>query len=201
MSRSLLFFCQALKHASSLTKLELNDYLLGENELLALFRSLALASDKPKIERLSLFSCATVSSDVYERVLCNTESSIKQNTHERQKTTSSLITSSLVHNQLPELRILALPREASKALCTVLKSNTSLRWITNSGRTKTHEYYLDLNRGGRRILTDNPSSIPSLWPTILERAQSRSKDRYCGGPERTHDVIYCLLRNKILLMH
>merc|ERR1712032_1584566 len=65
----LLSFCQTLKHATNLTKLELSGYLLEETELRALFQSLVLTSEHPRIERLSLFSCARVSPDVYARVL------------------------------------------------------------------------------------------------------------------------------------
>ena len=222
----LLQFCRALQHARSLTHLELGDYLLDETEMGALFESLVLASGN--IERLSLFACAAISQDVYEKVLCgsgaNHIESQQQKPQESNLKSPSSFLSCLTQNRLPSLRLLYLPKEASNALCEVLKSNTSIEWINNQGRTKTQEYYLDLNRGGRHILTAMPYSereierdsatpmsastslLPSLWPKVLERASSDiqsvlgvRKNRYCGGKNRKYDVVYCLLRNQILL--
>jgi len=234
----LLQFCRALQHAKALTHLELGDYILDETEMGALFESLVLASGK--IERLSLFACATISQDVYEKILCgscaNHIESQQQQKQQESNTIPSSFLSCLTQNRLPSLRLLYLPKEASKALCEVLKSNTSIEWINNQGRTKTQEYYLDLNRGGRHILTamsenesergvesdsachrddalfpSTPMSAstslsPALWPKVLERASSDiqsvlgvRKKRYCGGTNRKYDVVYCLLRNQILL--
>ncbi len=200
--RGLLEFCRCLKHATDLTRLNLADYILDEVEMGALFESLVLASGR--IEKLSLFGCAATSNEVYETVLCGS-------TYSGENKESSF-TPYLILNQLPNLQFLHLPREALKALCKVLKSNTSIEFINNHGRTKTHEFYLDLNRGGRRILTASvtesdgvQSAIPpTLWPNVLELASTDihpglKKDRYCGGKNRKYDVVYHLLRNRILL--
>lgn len=200
----LLEFCRSLKHAIALTKLCLADYILDEIEMGALFESLVLASGR--IEKLSLFGCGATSNEVYESVLCGGTFTKEDN--------KSCTTSLLMQNRLPNLRFLHLPREALKALCKVLKFNTSIEFINNHGRTKTHEYYLDLNRGGRRILTAVETKFdgqqvhsaisPNLWPSVLELASTDinpglNKDRYCGGTNRKYDVVYHLLRNRILL--
>jgi hypothetical protein len=222
----LLRFCRALQHATALTHLELGDYILDETEMGAMFESLVLASGN--IERLSLFACAANSQDVYGKVLCG-DANRRESQQQPPNASSSSFSSCLTQNRLPSLRLLYLPKEASKALCEVLKSNTSIERINNHGRTKTHEYYLDLNRGGRHILTAMPESesesasachrsdalssststsalSPALWPKVLERASSDlqcvlgvRKNRYCGGKNRKYDVLYCLLRNQILL--
>ncbi len=200
----LLQFCRSLKHAKALTKLCLADYILDEIEMGALFESLVLASGR--IEKLSLFGCGAISNEVYESVLCGGSFASENN--------KSCSTSFLMQNRLPNLRFLHLPREALKALCKVLKFNTSIEFINNHGRTRTHEYYLDLNRGGRRILTASATKFngqqvhsaisPKLWPNVLELASTDinpglNKDRYCGGKNRKYDVVYHLLRNRILL--
>ena len=200
-------FCRSLQHATVLTSLTLGGYILDEFEMGALFESLVVASGR--IEKLSLHDCAATSDEVYEKALCGGIICKDES--------SSSPTSGLIQNQLPHLRFLHLPREALKALLEVLKSNTSIEWITHTWRTKTHDYYLDLNRGGRRILTaeidgschqdahTSTSAIsPTLWPKVLERASSDlhsglRKDRYCGGENRKYDVVYHLLRNRILL--
>ena len=194
----LLEFCRSLQYATALTKLTMGDFIFDEFEMGALFESLVLASGK--IEKLSLFDSAATSNQVYEKVLCG--GAIND--------ISPKSPSCLIQNQLPNLRFLHFPREALKALVEVLRYNTSIEWINASFRTKTHEYYLDLNRGGRRILTNSVGSkysskvSPTLWPQILERASSDlrtelHKDRYCGGENRKYDVVYHLLRNQILL--
>ena len=200
--RGLLEFCRSLKHATALTRLNLADYILDEIEMGALFESLVLASGR--IEKLSLFGCAATSNGVYETVLCGGTCSSENK--------ESSFTPYLILNQLPNLQFLHLPREALKALCKVLKSNASIEFINNHGRTRTHEYYLDLNRGGRRILTASATESdgvhsaipPTLWPNVLELASTDihpglKKDRYCGGKNRKYDVVYHLLRNRILL--
>mmetsp|Transcript_25611 Transcript_25611/g.60030 ORF Transcript_25611/g.60030 Transcript_25611/m.60030 type:complete len:589 (+) Transcript_25611:158-1924(+) len=197
--RALLAFCRALKHATALSKLDLGDYVLDERTLGAIFESLAAAS--APIERLSLFHCATTSSDVFGRVLSGVDGGggADSSSERGGPAGSSSAMSPLIQNRLPSLRMLYLSKDADKALCRVLKSNTSITSISNHRRTKTHEYYLDLNRGGRRILTASSSVLsPSLWPRILERAGTRN-DLYCGGENRKHDVVHCLLRNRILL--
>jgi len=218
--QGLLEFFRTLQHATALTHLELGDYILDETELRTLFESLVSASGR--IQRLHMFSCAATSPDVYERVLCGRGTNNEASATEANKSSSCLI-----QNKLPSLRLLFLPEAASKALFEVLKYNTSIEWIGNHGRMKSHEYYLDLNRGGRRIFTalaaesnrpsdcsachrDDPSPSlalsSALWPRVLERASSDlrtdiglRKDRYCGGKNRKYDVMYCLLRNRILL--
>lgn len=195
----LLEFCRSLRYAPALTKLSMGDFIFDEFEMGALFESLVLASGR--IEKLSLFDSAATSNDVYEKVLCGGAiGNISQESP-----------SSLIQNRLPNLRFLRFPREALKALVEVLKYNTSIESINHTWRTQTHEYYLDLNRGGRRILTNSAGTkdgslkaSPTLWPTILERASSNlhtsfEKNRYCGGEKRKYDVVYHLLRNKILV--
>jgi hypothetical protein len=93
----------------------------------------------------------------------------------------------------------------AKALLQGLKGNFSLLslriangcWsVCGSPPNYTHEeypdeyseigFYLKLNRGGRRLLSSAPF-LPSLWPLVLEKAQNDK------------DVIYCLLREEVLL--
>jgi len=201
----LLEFCRALRHAPSLALLELGCYIIGASELKALLDSLVLASGR--IERLSLLFCYVTNPSVYVEVLCGR---------------GPLSTSALVHDRLPELRFFLLPGKAWIALEHVLRVNTAIESISSIGCSKKHEYYLDLNRGGRRMLktgrntdcnannndeqeSNAPASSgvpPSLWPLVLQRAsweKAKETHRYAGGKRRQYDVVYCLLRNRILL--
>jgi len=195
--RGLIEFCRALEAASALTRLTLSDYVLDQAEMGALFESLVQSGRK--IERLSLLSSAVTSPKVYDTFV-----------------------GCLKRNELPVLEVLLLPEAASRVLGKALEFNTSIQSINYSrGGSPTLSYYLDLNRGGRCILTmatdsqhdddgskthsvsiasnTRPAISPSLYPQILHRAFHLKKYGYLGGDKRKHDVVYCLLRNRILL--
>mmetsp|Transcript_26496 Transcript_26496/g.43567 ORF Transcript_26496/g.43567 Transcript_26496/m.43567 type:complete len:135 (+) Transcript_26496:2-406(+) len=119
----------------------------------------------------------------------------------------------LQHNKIPTLRALSIPEVASDALAAALQYNTSLERLLMEGRGSMHTFYLDLNRGGRRLVqldgidAGNDCAGPryqnvsaSLWPLVLNRAMHHKTDKFYYGGERRHlDVLYCLLRNRILL--
>jgi hypothetical protein len=67
--------------------------------------------------------------------------------------------------------------------------------LSMSQKTPLDEYYLTLNRSGRRLfLQDVPSS---LWALILGRATTGNK---IIGEDWLHsDVLYFFLRNKVLI--
>jgi hypothetical protein len=106
----------------------------------------------------------------------------------------------LKQNAIPSLRALSIPEDAKDDMLSALVDNTSLEALLMAGRTEFHTYYLDLNRGGRRVLHQSPSVPTSLWPSILARAMPhQAGNHYYGGVERHLDVLYCLLRSKVLL--
>jgi len=203
--RGLVDACHALETATALTHLELSDYVLDQTELRVLLES--LVKNGGSIERLSLLTCGVTSPVVYET-----------------------FQECLTRNQLPFLKVLLLPEPASKFLGKALEFNTSIESINYSrGGSPTLRYYLDLNRGGRRILTNTnsnsnsnaaitkhenhhftssnstasehavPTISPALYPRILDRASHMKKHGYLGTDKRRYDVVYCLLRNRILL--
>ena len=203
--RGLVDVCHALETTTALTHLEIFDYVLDQTELRVLLES--LVKNGGSIERLSLLTCGVTSPVVY-------------------KTFQECLT----RNQLPFLKVLLLPEPASKFLGKALEFNTSIESINYSrGGSPNLRYYLDLNRGGRRILTNAttntntdaastknsnrhftssnstasentvPTISPALYPRILDRASHMKKHGYLGTDKRRYDVVYCLLRNRILL--
>jgi uncharacterized protein YjbI with pentapeptide repeats len=60
---------------------------------------------------------------------------------------------------------------------------------------KEIEYYLDLNRSGRRLITER--ILQGLWPLVLEQAWNQMKGRK-NGHERCANVFYFFLHNRIL---
>jgi hypothetical protein len=181
----LMEFCRALHMARSLTYLSMGEYMLHEFDMKALVDSMGFL---PSIRNLSLLTCGMTAQSIHR--LCH---------------------DGLQHNKIPSLRALSIPEDASDALATALKQNTSLERLLMEGRTGAHTYYLDLNRGGRRLLQEvtvrDPSVTPaihlvspSLWPLVLCRAMYHKSNKYYYGGEGRHlDVLYCLLRNLILL--
>ena len=202
--------CRALAAASVLKHLELSDYFLDRTDLEALFGS--LVDSGGAIQRLSLLSCGVACRGDYKPVK-----------------------ECLVRNELPFLKVLLLPEAASGILGEALRFNTSVENVNYSrGGSPTLRYFLDLNRGGRRILTTAstttfhadaaagerghhchedqrqppgglatrttlPAVSPALYPRILDRASHMTKHGYLGGDQRKYDVVYYMLRNRILL--
>ena len=62
----------------------------------------------------------------------------------------------------------------------------------------TIRYYLDLNRGGRRLLRE-PNIPSSLWPLVLARAFNTVTYVANDTHQSRLNVLYCLLRYRILL--
>jgi hypothetical protein len=208
-------FCQALQYAHSLTYLSLGEYMIYDMDMKALVSSLSSSNvctpSPSKIETLSLLTCGMTAQSI--RCLC--EEGLQQ-------------------NKIPNLRALSIPEDAADALAITLEHNTSLEKLLMEGRTDIHTYYLDLNRGGRRLFqlvdrtenenrsstnnsqekdgddwdicqtkhyNDDVVTVPaSLWPQVLSRAMHQKSGKfYYGGRDRDLDVLYCLLRNRILL--
>lgn len=176
----LLDFCAALGTATALQCLVVSDYVFDAKELGRLFESLVRSGGK--IERIWLLQCNVTSPNDYEE-----------------------LKGYLLRNELQRLKNLFLPEEAAKVLGEALEKNTSVEFINYSrGGSPTLRYYLDLNRGGRRIInggaSESPNVAPSLYPILLDRASVLGKkERYLGGDKRKYDVIYSLLRNRIAL--
>lgn len=167
-------FCACLHHTQSLKYLSLGDYMLHESDMIALVSSLSKISC---IRELSLLSCGMTAQSI--RRLCR---------------------EGLQSNSIPSLRALSVPEDAKDEMLIALEDNTSLERLVMEGQLiNKHKYYLDLNRGGRKLLRQ--SVVPmSLWPLVLARAMNRkSRKVYHGGEKRHLDVLYCLLRNKVLL--
>jgi hypothetical protein len=156
---------------SSLQSLSLGEYMIVEEDMRALVESLRICSS---ISHLSLLTCGMTWAGI-------------QDFAQHLQTDFGTLTS------------LAIPGDAVPAID--LQRNTSLQELDMENRTPTLDYYLDLNRGGRRVLQQQQqvNDLPSsLWPLLLQRAQRLS---YYGGPDRSLDVLYCLLRSRILLEH
>jgi hypothetical protein len=167
-------FCASLHNVKSLKNLKLGEYMIHEQDMRFLVKALSKLSS---IRGLSLLSCGMTSQSIHR--LC----------HE-----------GLKQNAIPSLRALSIPEDAKDDMLSALVDNTSLEALLMAGRTEFHTYYLDLNRGGRRALHQSPSVPTSLWPSILARAMPHQAGKhYYGGVERHLDVLYCLLRNKVLL--
>eukprot|EP00980_Cylindrotheca_fusiformis_P028204 scaffold22586_cov138-Cylindrotheca_fusiformis.AAC.24 len=86
----------------------------------------------------------------------------------------------------------------AQALLSVMKSNVSIEDIDlpyDCECASSIEHYADLNKGGRKLLTDETFPL-SLWPLVLERAvkiEYKPKGRNRGTIERRANVIYNLL--------
>jgi Ran GTPase-activating protein (RanGAP) involved in mRNA processing and transport len=70
--------------------------------------------------------------------------------------------------------------------------------------SKEIQYFTTLNRGGRKLIQENPNDVPmSLWPLVIERANVvklvTRKEDLCDEATRRADIIYYLLRGHIFL--
>ena len=84
-------------------------------------------------------------------------------------------------------------------LISALKQNvyiTLLRWPSGEPFPRDANYYIILNRGGRRILKDPTTFHASLWPLVLERAAR--PDNVIST--MSFDIINCLLRGSVGLV-
>ena len=88
-----------------------------------------------------------------------------------------------------------------KAMVKGLEQHTQLQ-VLELPRSFRHpkeiEYYLDLNRSGRRLITER--ILPGLWPLVLEQAWNQIKGRK-DGPERCANIFYFFLHNRILIQN
>jgi hypothetical protein len=107
-----------------------------------------------------------------------------------------LFARSLNKCSLQSLAISGGEASSSPDLLQGLQHNTTLQRLSIPNKTPMHEYYLNLNRGGRRLLRE-PNLPTDLWITVLVKAQTTTT--YYGGPDRSADVFMYLLRNRILL--
>ena len=170
---------------SSLEGLDLGNYMIYNADMEMLLRSLVHPSSST-LQRLNLLSCGMTSSGValWEQAL----------------------------PQMTTLKRLSIPADASHSLLQgLLRHNTSLETlelerdggsITDRKLPRPHDIWLDLNRGGRRLLMamDGPPIPTGLWPLVLERAQTASiRSNYYGGSAQVVTVLWYLLRNRILL--
>jgi hypothetical protein len=292
--------CHALQYATKIKRLELGKYIFTVTKMTTLVNSLIIAaeqqqqqrgeisrysSDNCGIEYLSLVTCVNDSYDLYKPGSSSNENKNSfwtniDSKHE-QCCWGVFCNKALKQNQLKSLTILLLPQNSyirQVLACNVMEYNTSLEYINlkfASLYSNKIKYYLDLNRGGRRLLTTTsmpmststtksatslttaPTSSTTkqnhhirseLWPIVLARASTLSSSidyttgattmqsisayatsspitssrtssnttmagqlaatkkkgnipyaRYDGGPKRRYDVVYCLLRNRILL--
>jgi Ran GTPase-activating protein (RanGAP) involved in mRNA processing and transport len=95
--------------------------------------------------------------------------------------------------------------EGAKNLLEAVRGNSNLgQLLIPRGRRKTMdeiqrdiEYYLILNRGGRKLL-QNVGTSPGLWPRVLNRAGSVHWD-YFTTKSAQADIIYILLQGPALL--
>jgi hypothetical protein len=95
--------------------------------------------------------------------------------------------------------------EGAKNLLEAVRVNANLgQLLIPRGRRKTMdeiqrgiEYYLILNRGGRKLL-QNVGTSPGLWPRVLNRAGSVNWDYFITKSAQA-DIIYILLQGPALL--
>lgn len=84
------------------------------------------------------------------------------------------------------------------AFLTAARENMNLVYVElgadKAGPQSTHiQYFTALNRGGRRLLHENPPL--SLWPLVLERVNEIDWDKEAATPHLTgEDVMYFLLQ-------
>eukprot|EP00538_Stauroneis_constricta_P011334 CAMPEP_0119561248 /NCGR_PEP_ID=MMETSP1352-20130426/17102_1 /TAXON_ID=265584 /ORGANISM="Stauroneis constricta, Strain CCMP1120" /LENGTH=636 /DNA_ID=CAMNT_0007609413 /DNA_START=37 /DNA_END=1947 /DNA_ORIENTATION=+ len=89
--------------------------------------------------------------------------------------------------------------EGKEALVKALSENRELERLDLDGIPHPQKtYYINLNRGGRRLLqSKKKTSIPlGLWPVVLGRANRLHFGR--SAPNAHLDVLYCLLRGPAL---
>jgi hypothetical protein len=156
--------------ACRLQDLTMDQYMLMDDDMIMLTESLQRSSS---IARLSLTTCGITSRGI-------------------QSFAASLA-------DMQGLRHLAMPGDAAHQLFEGLADNVflqSLEFPPEFQNCPTEiSYYLDLNRGGRRLLQE--ANVPrALWPLALARA---NQTKYIHGINRRADAIYCLLRGRVLL--
>jgi hypothetical protein len=282
-------FCHALQYATQLKRLELGKYIFSGTKMTTLVDSLIIAAQQQhqqgqgKIMRYCRGNCGIEYLSLLTCLNNNNTNSLRtniDNCHEND-CWDVFCNKALKQNQLKSLTILLLPQNSyvrQVFACNVMKYNTSLEYFNSNSATlysNKIRYYLDLNRGGRRLLTTTSMTVSTsttkstttlttaptssttkqnhhvrseLWPIVLARASllsssldyttgatalqsisdyttaspitssrtssnstvagqravtrkkgNRSYPRYDGGPKRQYDVVYCLLRNLILL--
>jgi hypothetical protein len=135
--------------------------------------------------------------------------------------TSTITGMALWEEGLPRMTILqrlAIPADAAQSILQGLVRNTSLQSLdledrvvvisarggveATSRRCRPNDLWLDLNRGGHRLLLRMTMDVPTgLWSLVLERAQHSSvvAEYYYGGPNQAMTVGWVLLRNRVLL--
>lgn len=179
IDRELEVCCSSLRHAHGLTSLSLENYNFLGCAMKVLVASLIAM---PKLSSLSLDHCNFAPQSV-----------------------TCLCQDILAKNKVPSLRRLTVTQSLIDGISSALVSNTSLETLPNLTvvrgyrgytmriqATAMQKFYLDLNRGGRRLL--NQTLPRSLWPLILSRSM---RQVYFGGEDRHLDVLFCLLRNRI----
>jgi hypothetical protein len=175
---------------SSLQTLDIGNYMIGDIDMEALMVS--LTAPNSTLQSLDLLSCGMTSTGMalWEEGL----------------------------SRISTLQRLAIPADASHNILRGLVLNISLRALNLEDRAsplpplyvgtttnrplcrRPHDLWLDLNRGGRRLLRMTRDVQAGLWPLVLERAQSSSVvSEYYGGPNQALTVLWVLLRNRVML--
>jgi Ran GTPase-activating protein (RanGAP) involved in mRNA processing and transport len=121
------------------------------------------------------------------------------------------LASALPHNQsLTRLWLTgneSFDHTVANELCLGLRNNSTLQdillpqWLSED-YTSEMEYYMDLNRGGRRLFRDWTVPV-AVWPHVLERANRmklQAEDASTNVPVRRVNILYHLLRERVLLL-
>jgi hypothetical protein len=164
------FFAALGSRRCSLTEVVLEQFMLVDDDMAQLTSSL---KQNNLLESLSLTTCGITSKGI-----------------------------DMFATGFPEmrgLRRLSVPGDAVAAISNALVDNVYLQILEFPPDVQSiprgMSFYLDLNRGGRRILHDFDIG-PPLFPNVLARANNVS---YMHGRSQGSDVIYSLLRGRILL--
>jgi hypothetical protein len=95
--------------------------------------------------------------------------------------------------------------EGARELLAGLRRNMELEDLDLFRQFKCSEqilYYTYMNRGGRKILREDPNKVVplSLWPLVMERANriKLTKRNTYNDEHARVDVLYCLLRGPVL---
>ena len=188
---------------SKISTLCLTHDILSEDRISGLAEFMAsLGSPQCPLTELVLEQFMMVDDDIEELT-----SSLKQNNKlETLSMTTCGITSKGIgifangFGEMRGLRRLSVPGDAVASISNALANNVYLQILEFPPDVQNIppklSYYLDLNRGGRRILHDFEIT-GALFPRVLERANTTVA--YMHGPNQRIEVLYSLLRGRVLL--
>jgi hypothetical protein len=89
------------------------------------------------------------------------------------------------------------PFDGTDELLEAIKLNVELETLGLDHHLMNYgeiQFYMTLNKGGRRLLKDSAHHVPlELWPLVFERCQQQR-----AGPKWRHDVVFHLLQGPVL---